>query len=103
MGQKEINDDSYKTNHKCQYTGLPVYSDRCDCFIHNQQRHTVYVKPLRRSNSHDVLGIEPPLTLESLKKAYHKLCRVYHPDKPTGDHNQFIKINNAYNELLITY
>ena len=96
-------DDIYKTKYKCEFTGSPIYSDRCDCFIHrNRPRDQPLIKPLRRSNSHEILQIEPPFSLESLKKAYHKLCKVYHPDKSTGDHNQFIKINNAYNELLIT-
>ena len=111
MGQNQMdqeNNNIYKTNNKCCYTGLPIYFGCCDCYIHGQrlrrdeQQWSPPVLPIRRSNSHEILQIEPPITLESVKKAYHKLCKVYHPDKPTGNHEQFIKIKNAYNELCLT-
>jgi len=38
-------------------------------------------------------------TLEALKKEYRKLCKVYHPDLPTGNLAIMKFINNEY-ELL---
>jgi len=35
-----------------------------------------------------------------LKKAYHKMCLKFHPDKG-GDADKFIEIKNAYDELLL--
>tara|TARA_R110002050_G_scaffold230624_1_gene366447 strand:- start:65 stop:385 length:321 start_codon:yes stop_codon:yes gene_type:complete len=101
-------DDIYNTNNKCQYTGLPIYGDRCSCFIHSKQYNTNYFQTskkvracgtLKRSNSHEILQIYPPVTEEEVKSAYRKLCLVHHPDKG-GKNDDFIKLNNAYQELL---
>jgi len=99
-------DDIYKTKHKCQYTGLPMFMGECSCFIHRQQRSRNYFQPsvekvntLKKSSSHEILMIEPPVTEDEIKKAYRKLCLVHHPDKG-GCNDEFIKINNAYNELI---
>ena len=85
---------------KCEYTGLPIFTERCDCFIHRRHTHNEVVRPLRKSNSHELLQIEPPVTEDDLKKAYHKMCLKYHPDKG-GDAEKFIEIKNAYDELLL--
>ena len=85
---------------KCEYTGLPWFGERCDCFIHRRHTHNEVVRPLRKSNSHELLQIEPPVTEDDLKKAYHKMCLKYHPDKG-GDAEKFIEIKNAYDELLL--
>ena len=96
--------DLYGSLPKCQYTGLG-YIDRCSCFIHSKQNNTNYfqtsqkVNTLKRSNSHEILQIYPPVTEEEVKSAYRKLCLVHHPDKG-GKNDDFIKLNNAYQELL---
>ena len=88
-------------SEKCQYTGLPWFGERCDCFIHRKQySHSEVVRPLKKSNSHELLQIEPPVTEDDLKKAYHKMCLKFHPDKG-GDAEKFIEIKNAYDELLL--
>lgn len=98
-------DDIYNTNNKCQYTGLPIYGDKCSCFIHSKQNNRNYfqtsqkVNTLKRSNSHEILQIYPPVTEEEVKSAYRKLCLVHHPDKG-GKNEDFIKLHNAYQELL---
>jgi len=99
-------DDIYNTNNKCQYTGLPIFMGKCSCFIHSKQNNnTNYfqtsqkVNTLKRSNSHEILQIYPPVTEEEVKSAYRKLCLVHHPDKG-GKNDDFIKLNNAYQELL---
>eukprot|EP00122_Pirum_gemmata_P004986 Pgem_evm1s4545 len=44
---------------------------------------------------------------EQLKKHYHKLCRIWHPDKNMGNNpehtNRFQKISWAYDQLSKTY
>ena len=49
---------------------------------------------------YDILQIEPPIDETKIKKQYHKLSLKHHPDKG-GDKNEFIKINQAYNKLLL--
>tara|TARA_R110000803_G_scaffold196539_1_gene259837 strand:+ start:1874 stop:2074 length:201 start_codon:yes stop_codon:yes gene_type:complete len=64
-------------------------------------RRDLTPKPvLRKSRSHELLQIEPPVTEDDIKKAYHKMCLVHHPDKG-GDQQKFIEINEAYQELLV--
>lgn len=46
-----------------------------------------------------VLGIMEGASKAEIKKAYHKLSLVYHPDKMTGDEKRFMKITKAYAAL----
>lgn len=55
---------------------------------------------MKRSNSMEILQIEPPITEKDLKRAYKKMALKTHPDK-CGSNEQFIKVNEAYNELLL--
>lgn len=90
---------------KCCYTGLPMFMGSCDCFIHriHRQRFDKVEPPvhtIKKSRSHEILQIEPPVTEDDIKKAYRRLCLIHHPDKG-GSNDEFIKINEAYNELLV--
>ena len=100
--------DIYNTGDKCNYTGLPIFVGKCSCFIHRKQNNPSYINfnpsvekanTLKKSNSHEILQIEPPVTEEDIKKAYRKLCLVHHPDKG-GCSEKFIEIKDAYQELL---
>lgn len=94
-------DDIYKTTRKCEYTGLPIYTERCDCYIHKNKFTNIFTPPppIRRSRSHEILLLEPPVNETDIKAAYHKLCLLHHPDKG-GCAEKFIEINDAYNELI---
>ncbi len=46
-----------------------------------------------------ILGIDKSATKEEIKKAFHKLAHIHHPDKG-GDEQKFKEINNAYNILM---
>ena len=90
---------------KCSYTGLPMFMGSCDCYIHRIQRERFDkieppVNKMKKSSSYEILQIEPPVSESDIKKAYRKLCLVHHPDKG-GCNDEFIKINNAYNDLLL--
>lgn len=50
-------------------------------------------------NNYDILGVSPKATKQEIRKAYHKMSMIYHPDVG-GNSEQFIKIKNAYDELM---
>ena len=48
---------------------------------------------------HVVLGISADATIDEIKAAYRRLARAHHPDRG-GDHDTFIRIKKAYEELI---
>lgn len=50
---------------------------------------------------YDILGVDPKVEPEILRKAYRKLARSYHPDvnDHPGSHEQMAKINAAFETL----
>lgn len=50
-------------------------------------------------NPYKVLGVSDNTPLDMCKKAYRKLCAMYHPDSPTGDRDKFDEITKAW-ELI---
>ncbi len=42
-------------------------------------------------------------SIEELKKNYRDLAKVYHPDKSTGSHTDFIDIKNEYDSLISSF
>lgn len=53
---------------------------------------------MERLNLYDLLGIARGASQNQLKKAYHKLALVHHPDKG-GDKGMFTQISNAFETL----
>lgn len=49
--------------------------------------------------NHQILQISPGATPEEIKKAYHKMAHIHHPDKG-GDKKKFIEVKNAYEALM---
>lgn len=45
-----------------------------------------------------ILQLDGNLTLEMAERHYKKLRLVYHPDKPTGSHEQMTELNRAWAE-----
>lgn len=58
-----------------------------------------FVKPMKRSSSYDILGIDEDSEDEDIKKAFRKKALIHHPDKG-GDPEEFRKVREAY-EILI--
>ena len=49
---------------------------------------------------YEILSLKSNASIEDIKKAYKKLAKIHHPDKPTGNTEHFQKINYAYNILI---
>jgi len=47
---------------------------------------------------YQILGVEKNASPEDIRKAYHRLAHLYHPDKG-GDENKFKEVNEAYQTL----
>ncbi len=53
-----------------------------------------------------ILGLEPPITLDAIKKRYKELAKKHHPDFNPGDKNaeELLKqVNMAYTILKLSY
>jgi len=119
--------DAVMCPYTCRMVPPPVWKN-CRCSIHRNDREEYHRKHkydnftfneqrykyafsdshlqthrtnMKRSNSMEILQIEPPITERDLKKAYRKMSLKSHPDKSGGSNEQFIKVNEAYHELLL--
>lgn len=50
-------------------------------------------------NPYTVLGVEDNASKEVCKKAYRKLCAMYHPDNNGGNPELFCKCQTAWNTI----
>ena len=57
-------------------------------------------KPIRRSSSYDILGIDEDADEAEIKQAFRRRALEVHPDKPGGSHEEFIKVREAYECLI---
>jgi len=106
----QINHGAYSGQNKCEYTGC-WYNLKCNCRSHRRDREyydnnfkneitdEVFYKFVK-SDSYEILQIEPPTTPDDLKKAYRKMSLKTHPDKG-GSCDDFIKVKNAYEDILM--
>lgn len=46
-------------------------------------------------NPYKILGVSDETSKDECRKAYRKLCRLYHPDNG-GDPNKFDEVNKAW-------
>lgn len=51
-------------------------------------------------NLYDVLNVSHDCDRKTIKDAYRKLVKKFHPDKPTGDAEMYDLITHAYNVLI---
>lgn len=52
------------------------------------------------NDKYRILELDYTATVEDVKRSYKRLCLKYHPDKNSGDSEQFIKIKRAYEEVM---
>jgi len=59
------------------------------------------VEGKKQRDYYEVLGVKKDASEREIKKAYHKLSQVYHPDKNSAEDasEKFIEISNAYQVL----
>lgn len=107
---EELNHGAYSGGEKCEYTGRwHQGGGRCSCSSHRRDRdyysknnndiREVFHK-IARSESYEILQIEPPAEYEKVKRAYRKMSLKSHPDKG-GSNELFIKVKDAYDDLLL--
>ena len=91
--------DRYEYQRKHQYDNIKVNYEKYKYAFDDSHLQTENTN-MKRSNSMEILQIEPPITEKDLKRAYKKMALKTHPDK-CGNNEDFIKVNEAYNELLL--
>lgn len=64
--------------------------------VNNSGHFDKYLRTLEFESAHNVSSAQ-------IKKQYRKLAKKYHPDSQTGDANQFMLINEAYEYLQANY
>jgi len=66
----------------------------------NRKKHQALIKAA------DLLSLDDRASRDEIKKAYHRLCKKYHPDTNTSgkkhNHEMLCQLTNAY-ELLMRY
>lgn len=56
--------------------------------------------PMKRSRSHEILGVDPDADRSEIKRAYREKILETHPDKVGGDGQEFMKVKEAYECLI---
>ncbi len=95
---------TWKTYHFTEKEPEDAQTDR-----EHQYRSRHFSEDERRSPEYQamaILGLEPPLTLEGIKKRYKELAKTHHPDRNPGNKEaeELLKsINMAYTILRSSY
>ena len=59
-----------------------------------------FVKPLKKSNSYEILEVDRDADESEIKRAFRKKALETHPDKVGGDGEMFRKVKEAYDTLI---
>lgn len=70
-------------------------------FIYVAYKTSQYDYELANFDPYEILGVELGSSSSVIKKAYHKLSLIHHPDKATGDEKTFMKLTKAYQVINI--
>lgn len=97
---------SYYPCYKCKTDAKMKYQEKCKKCKEPFDPFTCFNEDIRSEiNENLTCEIQPEFnnlkksnSFEDLKKEYHKLCKVHHPDKG-GDEETFKQLNNLYHCL----
>ena len=53
----------------------------------------------KKNTFYDILGVNKDAKTAEIRTQYHKLAKLYHPDRPNGNSKKFAMINEAYKIL----
>jgi DnaJ-class molecular chaperone len=77
------------------------FSSKLAFLFHKRAFSSTFNNPRDLNSPYQILGVSPSASLAEIKKAYHNLSKIYHPDKNRSKDaiEKFKAINNAYNTL----
>lgn len=89
------------------YDGKPAppLGDEYQPKAYTKKRYREPYSPRERNYSrqsdeiHPVFNIKKSSSQEDFKQVYRKMILETHPDKPLGSHEEFIKVQDAWDEL----
>lgn len=84
-----------RTSHQQRADTNHNYYERAH---HRQQQQRTNTVTDRIRAYYTVLGINPTLDINEVKKAYRRQAQIHHPDKG-GNNQQFVKVQKAYDEI----
>lgn len=100
----------YKTEAEREEAEFKLEEERRrkEFYEKQRQRRSQYQNKLTELEQNNVdalkvFNLKPKYTLEELKKAFRKKALIYHPDKPTGNEEQFQLITKCFMLLLEKY
>jgi hypothetical protein len=90
--RREWEDYNFKEN-----TYQEQYSE--DFSQEEQAQEQQYEAYNQAYNPFHVLGVTDDMSLDEIKRVYHQLCLIYHPDRPTGNKEKFLEIQEAWEQI----
>lgn len=83
-------------NYRDENTYQEQYSED---FSQEEQAQEQYEAYNQAYNPFHVLGVTDDMSLDKIKRVYHQLCLIYHPDRPTGNKEKFLEIQEAWEQI----
>ncbi len=59
-----------------------------------------FFKNFKFCDYYSILGVKKNSSREDIKSSYYKLAKKYHPDLNNGNSEKYLKIQNAYNQIM---
>ena len=84
-------------NYRDENTYQEQYSQ--ENFSQEEQAQEQYEAYNQAYNPFHVLGVTDDMSLAEIKRVYHQLCLIYHPDRPTGNKEKFLEIQEAWEQI----
>ena len=76
-----------------------------ECWIDQRKDYTYHTaeseSEASKSSDWTTLKLHPPKTNSEIRKQYHKLALLFHPDRTAGNHDKFTQLNASYHNLIM--